>query len=108
MIVTMREGIRPLCTTHGSPMKLYKFGDPAGPMFKAFTCEESECTRAYNTSMGYFDIVNDNFRLLDKEQQDCHRDETPMYLERIAGDTEVWLCGQRGCDYSQTFKHQPQ
>jgi hypothetical protein len=46
-------------------------------------------TRAYNSSMGYFDIVNDQFQLLEKDQQDCNRDETPMFLESIAGDAET-------------------
>ncbi len=108
MIVTMREGIRPLCSRHFGPMKLYKFGDPTGLTVRAFKCDEAGCTRAYNSSMGYFDIVNDQYKLLDKEQQDCQRDETPMFLERIEDDTEIWRCGQRGCDYTQNFKHQPQ
>jgi hypothetical protein len=89
-------------------MNLAKFGDPTALMVAAFKCDAAGCTRAYNSSMGYFDIVNDQFQLLEKEQQDCHRDETPMFLESIAGDTEIWRCGQRDCDYSQNFKHQPQ
>lgn len=107
MIVRMREGIRPLCTRHLGPMKLYTFGDPTGLAVRAFKCDEADCTRAYNSSLGYFDIVNDQYRLLDKEQQDCHLDETHMFLERIEGDVEFWRCGQIGCDYTQDFKHQP-
>src|SRR5262249_12981499 len=108
MIVTMREGILPLCTRHLIPMKLYKFGDPTALTVTAFKCDEVGCTRAYNSSMGYFDIVNDQFKMLDNGQQDCHQDETPMFLERVEGDIEIWRCGQRGCDYSQSFKRQPQ
>jgi len=89
-------------------MKLYKFGDPTGLTVLAYKCDEASCTRAYNTSMGYFDIVNDQYKLLDKEQQDCHRDETHMFLERVERDTEIWCCGQHGCNYTQNFKHQPQ
>jgi hypothetical protein len=77
-------------------------------MVKGFKCEETGCARAYNASMGYFDFVNDQYRLLDQEQQDCHRGETRMLLERVEGYIEIWSCGQRDCDYTQNLKRQPQ
>jgi len=106
MIVTMRQGIGPVCTTHLGPMKLHKFGEPTGLTVSAYKCEEVSCTRAYNTSMGYFDIVNDRFVLLEKEQQDCDVDETRMFLEQVSSDSEVWRCGQIGCDAARVFKRQ--
>jgi len=102
MIVTMRQEIRPLCTIHHVPMNLARFGDPAVLMVTAFKCDESGCTRAYNTSLGYFDIVEKRF-LADKEQQDCRLDGSHMFLEHAQGDLERWSCGQVGCDYKQNF-----
>jgi hypothetical protein len=102
MIVTMRQDIQPLCTIHRFPMALAQFGDPAALMVKAYKCDEAGCTRAYNTSLGYFDILQGRF-LADKEQQNCRADGNHMFLEKVYGDTETWSCGQVGCDYKQNF-----
>jgi hypothetical protein len=106
MIVTMRQGIKPLCNQCGTPMKLYQFGEPTGLMMKAYKCDS--CPRAYNSSQGYFDIVNDQLVRLDKEQEDCHSCELPMYLESVQGQNEVWRCAQVGCSYALQLAHQPQ
>lgn len=103
MIVTMRQGIQPLCTIHHSRMNLAQFGSPTDLMVTAYKCDEPGCTRAYNSSLGYFDITTHGF-LGDKEQQDCRDDGTHMFLEQVHGDTELWSCGQVGCNFKQTFK----
>jgi hypothetical protein len=38
-------------------MNLAKLGGPTSLQVTAFKCDESDCTQAYNTSMGYFDIL---------------------------------------------------
>lgn len=108
MIVTMRPGINPRCTRHHTTMKLYQFGEPTGLMMKAYKCDEGGCTRAYNSSQGYFDIVNDSVVLLEKEQQDCHSCELPMYLDAVNPDgAETWRCAQIGCNYAARFAQDP-
>src|SRR6267378_3143668 len=98
MIVTMRQGIKPLCNQCGTPMKLYQFGEPTGLMMKAYKCDS--CTRAFNSSQGYFDIVNDRFVRLESDREDCHSCELPMYLEAVNSDgSEIWRCAQVYCDY---------
>jgi hypothetical protein len=108
MIVTMRPGIKPRCTLHRTAMKLYQFGEPTGLMMKAYKCDEGGCTRAYNSSQGYFDIVNDRVVLLAKEQQDCHSCELPMYLDVVNPDgTETWRCAQIGCNDAAQLMQDP-
>lgn len=85
MIVTMRAEIEPKCTRHHLGMTLHQFGEPTGLMMRAYTCNANNCTQAYNSSQGYFDIVNDRV-LLQREQQDCHRCELPMYLDAANSD----------------------
>jgi hypothetical protein len=103
MIVTMRLGIRPLCTQHHKPMNLAQFGETTGLTMKAFKCDEAGCTQAYNSSMGYFDLVQDR-PLMQKDQQKCPEDDTAMFLESVAGPDDVYRCAQIGCDHSQRFK----
>jgi len=89
-------------------MNLAQFGDPAGLTVKAYKCDERDCTRAYNSSQGYFDIVNDAIVLLEKEQQDCHSCELPMFLDAVNPDgTETWRCAQVGCNYAVQFAQDP-
>jgi hypothetical protein len=106
MIVTMRQGIKPLCNQCGRPMKLYQFGEPTGLMMKAYKCDG--CPRAYNPSQGYFDIVNDQLVRLDQEQEDCHSCELPMYLESVVVQNESWRCAQVGCNYGVQKACRPQ
>ena len=97
MIVTMREGIAPLCDKHRSPMKLSRYeGDSLG--MNAFACTSPGCTRAYNTSSGYLDVVDGRI-LLQKEQQLCPEDGTAMFLEFVSPPKSVehWRCGQINC-----------
>ena len=108
MIVTMRPGIEPLCDKCLCPMTLHLFGEPTSLIVKAFKCGETGCTRAYNSSLGYFDIVNDRYAQ-QKEQQRCSEDETPMYMDAINPEgIETWSCAQIGCDHSVKFAHDPQ
>lgn len=101
MIVTMRPGISPKCTQHHVPMKPCRLGEPTGFNMRAYACDVNGCTRAYNSSQGYFDIVNDRFVQQETEQEDCHRCDLPMYLDEVSSDgTEIWRCAQNDCDYS--------
>jgi len=101
MIVTMRAGISPKCTRHRVAMKPCRIGEPTGFNMQAYACDVNGCTRAYNSSRGYFDIVNEQFVQQDNEQQDCHRCDLPMYLDEVSSDRmEVWRCAQHDCDYS--------
>ena len=100
MIVTMRPGIEPLCTVHHTPMNFAQFGEPTSLMMKAYKCDQARCTQAYNSSQGYFDLVNNRLVHLEKEHEDCHSCELPMYLESVSKDgTETWRCAQVHCDY---------
>ena len=97
MIVSMREGIRPLCDKHKAPMVLEGFAD-RGLAFRAFACNEFSCTRRYNQANGYFDVVGGRI-LLEKTRRPCPDDETPMFLEMVNEDkTELWRCAQINCD----------
>jgi hypothetical protein len=99
MIVTTREGIVPLCDKHRSPMRPYRYEGGSFGM-NAFSCTDQGCTRAYNTSSGYLDVVDGRI-LLQKEQQLCPEDDTAMFLESLApsnnGTVEMWRCGQKNC-----------
>ncbi len=94
MISTMRQGIRPLCTTHRVPMNLAKFGEPTSLQVTAFKCDESDCTQAYNTSMGYFDILSNGYNR-DHSQRTCASDQAPMFLEESQGTGGIWHCADR-------------
>ena len=86
-------------------MALAQFGEPTGLTMKAFKCGERDCTRAYNSSLGYFDIVNDRYLQL-KHQQLCPDDGMPMYMDAISPESiETWRCAQVGCDHSVKFAH---
>jgi hypothetical protein len=106
MIFTMRQGIKPLCNQCGTRMKLHQLGEPTDLMMKAYKCDR--CTRAYNSSQGYFDILNDQLVRLDHEQEDCHSCELPMYLESVQGQNDIWRCAQVGCNFKLQLAHQPQ
>ena len=106
MIVTMRQGIKPLCNQCGTPMELCQFGEPTGLMMKAYKCDS--CTRAFNSSQGYFDLVSDQLVRLNQEQEDCHCCELPMYLESVEGQNEIWRCALVGCDYVLQKAYQQQ
>jgi ribosomal protein L37AE/L43A len=68
---------------------------------KAYRCDKDGCTRAYNSSQSYFDIVNDRLVRQEKDQEDCHSCELPMYLDAVNPDgTGIWRCAQIHCDYS--------
>ena len=66
----------------------------------AFSCTQANCTRVYNTSSGYLDVVNGQI-LLQREGRLCPEDGTAMFLEWLAqsddGITEMWRCGQKNC-----------
>jgi hypothetical protein len=108
MIVTMRPGIEPLCDKCLCPMPLSQFSESPGLTAKVFKCGEPGCTRAYVSSMGYFDIVNDQFAR-QKHQQICPEDGTPMFMDAISPEhIETWRCAQIGCDHSVRFPHDSQ
>jgi hypothetical protein len=108
MIVTMRSGIAPKCNVHPElGMTLRQLGEPTGLTMKAYVCNAKDCIEAYNSSIGYFDLVNDRV-LRRKEQQFCRKCETPLYLDTLNSDgTETWRCAQNGCDYETLFTQDP-
>ena len=99
MIVTMREDIWPLCDKHMAPTKLTLL--QSGTLSaKAFACSVAGCTRVYNGSLGYFDVMEDGW-LAEKYQQKCPQDGSPMFLENVSGKTENWCCAQINCNHRQ-------
>lgn len=108
MIVTMQPEIEPLCDKCLFPMTLHKFGESTSLTVRAFKCGETGCTRAYNSSFGYFDIVDDRYAR-QKEQQICPEDAMPMYMHAISPEgVETWRCAQIGCTHSANFTHDRQ
>ena len=106
MIVTTREGIAPLCDKHRKPMTFSEFRGGSFGM-RAFACIVDGCTRAYNTSSGYLDVVDGRIAL-QKEQQRCPEDSTAMFLESVATSEkrpiEFWRCGQTNCTHQVALK----
>ena len=88
-----------------SPAEL---GDLTGVTIQAYKCGERDCTRAYNSSQGYFDLVGGSSMLLQMEQQDCPDCGLPMYLRSVqTGGTEIWRCAQVGCKHSSQSSTNP-
>ncbi|HUJ39382.1 MAG TPA: hypothetical protein VLW54_02450 [Candidatus Acidoferrales bacterium] len=107
-LVTTRPVIKPLCTRHHSLMALGEFGEQAGVPVQAYKCGEADCTRAYNSSQGYFDLVDDGVMLLQMEQRDCPDCGLPMYLRSLQPDgAETWRCAQVGCKSSSQGSTNP-
>ena len=100
-LVTTRPIIKPLCTRHHAVMIPAEFGELAGVTVQAYRCAQADCTRAYNSSQGYFDL-EDGVMLLQMEQRDCPDCGLPMYLRAVeaAGGAETWRCAQLGCRQS--------
>jgi hypothetical protein len=108
MLLTTRPAIKPLCTRHHAIMSLAEVGELTGVTFQAYKCGEPDCTRAYNSSQGYFDLVDDGVMLLQMEQQDCPDCGLPMYLRSLQADgTETWRCAQAGCKHSSQSSTNP-
>ena len=107
-LVTTRPAIKPLCTHHHVLMMAAEFGDLAGVTVQAYKCFEANCTRAYNSSQGYFDLVDGNTMVLQMEQQDCPDCGLPMYLRAWQADgTETWRCAQVGCKQASQSSTNP-
>jgi len=107
-LVTTRPTIKPLCTRHHASMSLAEFGEQSGVTIQAYKCAEPDCTRAYNSSQGYFDLVDEGVMLLQMEQQDCPDCGLPMYLRAIQADgAETWRCAQVGCKQSSQSSTNP-
>ena len=104
MVVTTRDGIVPLCDKHKTPMTLSRYEGGSFGM-RAFGCNQTGCTRVYNTSNGYLDVIEGRL-LLQKEQQLCAEDGTAMFLESVSlnGQLETWRCGQKNCDKSVVLR----
>jgi predicted metal-binding protein len=103
-LVTTRPVIKPLCTHHHVLMSPAEFGDLAGVTVQAYKCGEAGCTRAYNSSQGYFDLVDGSTMVLQMEQRDCPGCGVPMYLKALeANGTETWRCAQVGCKQSSAL-----
>lgn len=103
MIVTMRPAINPLCTIHHVLMNLAQFGERHRMTVIAYKCDEPGCTRAYNSSLGYFDLVNGQIAR-DLSQRICPDDEQPMFLEKAQGTGGMWRCAANGCDHHREHK----
>ena len=100
-LITTRPTIKPLCTRHHAGMCLSDLGEQNGVTFQAYKCAEPGCTRAYNSSQGYFDLEDDGVMFLPMEQRDCPDCGLPMYLRALQADgSETWRCAQVGCKHS--------
>ena len=66
----------------------------------AFHCGEAGCTRFFMGGRGYFDSI-DGSVLGEKYQQRCPSCETPMYLESIDAEAELWRCPLDACGQQQ-------
>jgi hypothetical protein len=89
-------------------MRIADFGELGGVTVQAYKCFEAGCTRAYNSSQGYFDIVDGNTMVLQMEQHDCPDCGLPMYLRNWWSDgTETWRCAQVGCKQSSQTATNP-
>ena len=99
MVVTAREGIVPLCDKHRRRMLLFVSHGEGVFGIDAFTCPVLGCTRAYNTTNGYLDIVEGQ-AVLQMRQKLCPEDGTPMFLESVSPPKSVehWRCGQTNCN----------
>ena len=108
MLVTTRPAIKPLCTRHHAVMILAELGELTGVAVHAYKCGEPGCTRAYNSSQGYFDLVDESTMLLQMEQQDCPDCGLTMYLRSLQADgAETWRCAQVGCRHSSQSSTNP-
>jgi len=100
-LLTTRPTIKPLCTRHHTIMGRAEFGELTGVTVQAYKCGQADCTRAYNSAQGYFDIVDGRTMVLQMEQRDCPDCGLPMYLRSLQPDsTEIWRCAQVGCKQS--------
>jgi hypothetical protein len=67
----------------------------------AFRCYEADCTRYFTNGRGYFDTTHDGSVLAEKYQQLCPSCKTPMYLESIVAEAELWRCPLDACGQQQ-------
>jgi ribosomal protein S27AE len=98
MTRTAQPEIQPLCDRDQSPMIERILEDQLIEYpFPAYCCEMSDCTRAYTTSLGYFNVEGSGI-LLDKfGKQTCPNCGASMYLAAYNPETEdeTWRCA--GC-----------
>jgi hypothetical protein len=98
--------IRPLCDKHRRALMVPVMLVDCSQGFKwqLHGCTVSGCTRHYEGSEGYFDVVGGR-SLLGKFDKTlgCAEHETMMYLESYSpeADVEVWRCPQYGCHESR-------
>ena len=90
--------IQPLCDRDQSPMSEMILEDRLIEPFPVYRCQMSDCTRAYTTSLGYFNVEGSGI-LLDKfGKQTCPNCEASMYLAAYNPETEdeTWRCARCG------------
>jgi len=91
--------IQPLCDRDQSPMSETILEDRSIERpFPVYRCQMSDCTRAYTTSLGYFNVEGSGI-LLDKfGKQTCPDCEASMYLAAYNPETEdeIWRCARCG------------
>ena len=105
MMDTTGLGIIPLCDKHGKPMTTSGFPDDLFGL-RAFYCNQPGCTRAYNTSNGYVEIVDGRIDL-PQERQTCPRDGTAMFLESVTHEGfQNWRCTQTRCSSAVSLQLQ--
>jgi hypothetical protein len=108
MIVAMRDNIKPLCDRHFSLMKLEGFAAQNIQLtFRAYVCKEPGCTRAYNSTIGYHDIImNKGVSFAERIRRECPDDKTFMFVSGINEDSgeQTWTCAQRHCDHSEVVE----
>ena len=99
--------ITPLCDKHRRALMVPVILEDRSQGFRwqLHGCTVSGCTRHYEGSEGYFDVVGGR-SLLEKldDTLGCAEHETKMYLESYSpeADIEVWRCPQKGCHASKT------
>src|SRR4029077_7069336 len=105
MLVLMKLKLTPICDIHKKPMEYGRFGDPQVFSMTAYKCQTDGCSRVYNNSFGYTDIVNDHIDHSNSIKRECSDCETSLYLaseDRTTG-MQTWQCAQPNCDYSEQF-----
>jgi len=101
LTVCFRIHIRPLCDKHHMPMMKTTLLTPEGTR-EVYRCTEAACTRHYDVSNGYFDLV-DKAVFFDGFQRCCTSDGSAMYFSgrNPQTDTDTWRCPRVGCEPEQ-------
>jgi len=110
----MRADFQPRCNagSHSAypmvPVHLFGRVGPDSYSFAGFACEQRGCTRYYNITNGYFDIVDNQIKG-SAHQELCPLCGSPMYIESFEPGGRVvreFRCPQFGCRSSRDMRVQ--